>query len=70
MTFLQGASPKFEQFTNILVVEIIRIKWDGEPSGYAENLDKMDFSLKIIYTASLKLGCYCLKYVPASEHLE
>jgi len=39
MTFLQVASPKFEQYTNPL----IRIKWGGEPSGYAENLDKIDF---------------------------
>jgi hypothetical protein len=43
---------------------LIRINWDGESSGYAEYPDNWGVSLK---TGSLKFGCYCLRYVPASK---
>ena len=32
----------------------IRIKWDGEPSGYVENTYNFNFSSKIGYIASLE----------------
>jgi len=34
----------------------MRINWDGETSGYAENPDNWVFSLKIGYIDSLKWG--------------
>jgi len=46
---------------------LIRINWDGEPSGYAENPDNWIFSLKMGDIGSLKFGCYYLRYVPASK---
>jgi hypothetical protein len=41
----------------------IRIVLDGEPSGYAENPDNLDFSLKTCYIGNMKFGCYQLQYV-------
>jgi len=49
---------------------LIRIHWDGKPSGYAENLDNCAFLLKIGYSGSLQYGCYYLQYVPASKHFD
>jgi len=46
---------------------IIRINWDGEPPGYAENTDNLDFSLKIVCICCLQFGCYYLQYVPESQ---
>jgi hypothetical protein len=46
---------------------LIRINWDGEPSGHANNPDNWIFYLKIGFTLSLHFGCYCLLYVPASK---
>ena len=43
---------------------LIRINWDGEPSGY------LYFSLKIGYTGSLKFACYYLQFVPASKPID
>jgi len=45
---------------------LIRINWDGEPSGYAENPDNWIFLLKIGYFGSIKFGCFYLQYVAAS----
>ena len=46
---------------------LIRINWDGEPSGYAKKSGYLDFSLKIDYISSLKRkkkvstnGCFTL----------
>jgi hypothetical protein len=36
------------------ITPIIRINWDREPSGHAENPDNWIFSLKIGYFGSLK----------------
>jgi hypothetical protein len=33
---------------------LIRIKWDGEPSGYAEYPDNLEFSLEMGYIGNLK----------------
>ena len=44
----------------------IRINWDGETSGYAENPDN-NISLKIGYVSILKFGCNHLHYIPASK---
>jgi hypothetical protein len=46
---------------------LIRTDWDGKHSGYAENLKKIIFSLKIGYIGSVKFGCYYLQYVPARK---
>ena len=35
---------------------VIRINLDDDPSGYAENSDNFDFSLKIGYIGSLEMG--------------
>jgi hypothetical protein len=43
---------------------LIRINWDFEPTGYAEN---SDFSLKIGYIGSLNFGCCYSQHVPASK---
>jgi len=48
----------------------MRIDWDGEPSGYAENSDNWIFSLKIDCIGNSKFGCYYVQYVPASKPLE
>ena len=37
---------------------IIRINWNGEPSGYADNPDNWIFFLTVGYIGSLKFGCY------------
>jgi len=42
---------------------LIRIDWDDESSGYAENPDNWIFSLKAGCIRSLKFGCYYLRYV-------
>jgi len=44
-------------FTFYSRTPLIRINWDDEPSGYAENPDNLIFSLKIGYIDSLKFGC-------------
>ena len=49
---------------------LIRINWDGEPSGYAGNTDNWIFSFKICYIGSLKFGCYYLQYAPASKRFD
>jgi len=47
-------------------IPLIRIKWDGEQSGYAEYTDNLIFFL-IGEIVSLKFGCYYLQYVTASK---
>ena len=42
------------RFTKYSRTPIIRINWDGEPSGYAEIPDNWIFSLKIGYFGRLK----------------
>jgi len=49
---------------------LIRINRDGKPSGYAENPDSLDFSLKIGYIGSLIFGCYYLQYVPLPKPVD
>ena len=34
-----------------------------------QKIRMIEFSLKIVYIASLQFGCYCLQYVPASKLL-
>ena len=46
---------------------LIRINWDAEQSGYAENPVNWIFPLKIGYIGGLKFGCYYLQYAPASK---
>jgi len=49
------------------ITPLIRINWDGETSGYAENPD--NFSLKIGYTVvgSPAVTIRGIQYVPASK---
>jgi len=66
-TFLCATS----EWTQLIVnnynrAPIIRINWDCEPSGYAENPENLIF-FKTDYNGSLNFGCYYLQYVPASE---
>jgi len=46
---------------------LIRVNWDGKPSGYAENPDNWIFYLNMCYIDSMEFGCYYLHYVPVSE---
>ena len=48
----------FSPFLKYRRTPLIRIHWDGEPSGYAENPDNWIFLLKIGYIGSLKFGSY------------
>jgi len=46
---------------------LFRINRDGEQLGYARIMDSWGVSLKIGYSGSLKIGCYCLRHVPTSR---
>jgi len=52
------------------VTPLVRISWDGKPSGYTENPDNWIFSFKICQIGSLKFGCYYVQYVPASKRFD
>ena len=69
MTFLQVASPKFGQFTNIVELHLFGLNGRASHPDMQKIRIKWNF-LKISYNATLKLGCYSFKYVPASKHLE
>jgi len=48
---------------------LIRINWDGEPSGYAEYPDNYIF-FKIGYIGSFQFDRYCSQYVPEYKPFE
>ena len=53
------------RYFNTVELQLIRINWDDEPSGYAENPD--NFSAKIGCIGCLKFWLNYLQYIPAPE---
>jgi len=64
----RGDPTSVQELRRTVRTPIIRINWDGLPSGYAENQDNWIFLLKIGYTGSFKFGCYCLQYSDTSAN--